>query len=140
MTAPKSKAQKIAEIAGTAEATPNGPVLPTAPDGETPAFPPPADDAAKVEAEAKAKAEEEAAKATAAAEQAAKEAEAAKAAEAAYLATAVDFGGEVLAVVTFGRYRATINGREVVAERGRLVKGSKAFIARGVALGGLKVE
>ena len=102
------------------------------------AFPPAADDAERVaaeQAEAKAKAEaEEVAKAEAAAA-AAKAEEAAHAAE---LDRAVDFGGNVPARVTFGRYAATVNGRYVVAERGQLVKGSAAFVARGVKLKGLE--
>lgn len=53
---------------------------------------------------------------------------------------AVDFGGNVRARVAFGLYRAIVNGRDVVAHRGDLVSGSKAFIDRGVKLGGLVKE
>lgn len=135
-----SKADKLAALGNTdAEAVAKVEAAKAAPAEETvPTVPPAHDDAERVateQAEAKAKADADA-KATADAEAAKVKADAE--ARAAELDKAVDFGGSVTARVLFGRYAATVNGRYIVAERGQLVKGSRAFIDRGVKLKGLE--
>lgn len=138
----KDKAAALANLAGTAKADA---------DAKTPETPETMADTAAEQAEAEteavqaanaAESDDKATEATTPAPEApeapAADAEAEADAEETGEEVVVDFGGKVRARVLFGLYRATVNGRDLKAKRGDLISGSKAFISRGVKLGGLE--
>lgn len=139
-TSAKDKAAELAKLAGTDK---SDPAVPT--DTEAPASPVAAEtpeQLATAAADNAAQADQQETEATTTAEDTAEatsdEQEPAEGNSGEPVA--VDFGGKVRARVAFGLYRATVNGRDLVAHRGDLVSGSKAFIDRGVKLGGLVKE
>lgn len=140
-TSAKDKAAELAKLAGTDKSDPVVPTDTEAPASEVPAETPeqladaaaadaPQADAEQVEATTPAEDAPEAQTEDASAPEQGEEGE----------PVVVDFGGKVRARVAFGLYRAIVNGRDLVAHRGDLVSGSKAFIDRGVKLGGLVKE
>lgn len=137
----KDKAAELAKLAGTDKSDPAVSTDTEAPASEVPAETPEqlADAAAADAPQADAEQSEAATTAEDASEAGSEDTSAPEEGESSS-PVAVDFGGKVRARVVFGLYRATVNGRDLVAHRGDLVSGSKAFIDRGVKLGGLVKE
>lgn len=133
----KDKAAELAKLAGTDKSDPAVSTDTEAPASEVPAeTPEQLADAAAADAP---QADAEQSEAATTTEDASEDTSAPEAGESSS-PVVVDFGGKVRARVAFGLYRATVNGRDLVAHRGDLVSGSKAFIDRGVKLGGLVKE